>query len=118
MSKIETAVRAAIVKGTVEAVANPQTAAEQKDVTIIASKVLNEVAPLVAHATNSEPWWKSRVTLGALLAAIAGVLGIFGVSFGVEDQSKVLDLIIALVPVIGAALTLYGRWVAKKPLGS
>lgn len=114
---IQDTVRDAIVKGAFAAAASPQTTTEGKDVSIITSKVLTEVAPIVAHATNSEPWWQSRVTWGALLAALAGVLGVLGYSFPAEVQGKIIDLIIALLPLIGGLTALYGRWVAKKPIG-
>lgn len=117
MTTVQTAVRDAIVKGAVKAADEFSTNTTKSDVGVITSKVMSEVAPIVANATNSEPWYRSRVTLGALLAAIAGVLGIFGFSLAPEDQSKILDLIVAIGPVVGGALALYGRWVAKKPLG-
>lgn len=117
MSNIDTAVRSAIVRGVVEAASSPLTATEGKDINIVTSKVLTEVAPIVAHVTNSEPWYQSRVTLGAILAASAGVLGVFGYAFPSELQGKVIDLVVALAPVIGGGLALYGRWVAKKPIG-
>lgn len=117
MTNVQTAVRDAIVKGAVKAADEFSTNTTKSDVGVITSKVLSEVGPIVANATNSEPWYRSRVTLGALLAAVAGVLGIFGFSLAPEDQSKILDLIVAIGPVVGGALALYGRWVAKKPLG-
>lgn len=118
MTTVQNAVREAIVKGAVKAADEFSTNTTKSDVGVITSKVLGEVEPIVAHATNNEPWWQSRVTLGALLAAIAGVLGIFGFSLAPEDQSKILDLIVAIGPVVGGAIALYGRWFAKKPLGS
>lgn len=81
-------------------------------------QIAKEVSAVVINQTNNEPWYQSRVTLGAILAALAGILGLFGWAFPTEVQGKVIDLIIALGPVIGGALALYGRWAAKKPLGS
>jgi hypothetical protein len=118
MPTVESAVRNAIVKGVTRAAIDPLLSTEQSDVGAVTSKVLTEVAPIVAHATNSEPWYQSRVTLGALLAAIAGILGLFGYAFPEEVQGKVIDLVLASTPLIGAALTLYGRWFAKRPLGN
>lgn len=117
MPTVESVVRDAIVKGVSKAAADPHVSTESADIGKVTSKVLTEVAPIVAHATNSEPWYKSRVTLGAILAAAAGVLGVFGYAFPSEVQGKIIDLVISLGPVIGGALTLYGRWVAKKPIG-
>lgn len=115
--RIKETVRDAIMKGAFEAAKSPMTATQGSDVQVITSKVLTEVAPIVAHATNNEPWYASRVTWGALLAAVSGVLGILGYSFPAEMQGKIIDLIIALLPIIGGLTALYGRWVAKKPIG-
>lgn len=115
--RIKETVRDAIVKGAFEAAKSPDTATQGSDVNVITSKVLTEVAPIVAHATNNEPWYQSRVTLGAILAALAGILSIFGYAFPAEMQGKVIDLVLASAPLIGGALALYGRWVAKKPIG-
>ncbi len=117
MADIQNVVRSAIVAGVSAAAASPSTNATPSDTAAIASRVAHEVIPVVTHATNSEPWYQSRVTLGAFLAAASGLAGIFGYSFGTDEQAKVVDLIISLGPVIGAALALYGRWAAKKPLG-
>lgn len=117
MSKIENAVREAITKGVVNAALDPLTSTETKDAPIVASNVLTQIGPVVSHLSNSEPWYQSRVTLGSLLAAIAGVVGLFGYAFPEELQGKVIDTIITLGPIIGAGIALYGRWAAKKPLG-
>lgn len=79
--------------------------------------VVKEVAAVVVNQTNNEPWWQSRVTWGAIIAAIAGILGIFGYTLPSELQGRILEGIIAAGPLISAAIVLYGRWVAQKPLG-
>lgn len=116
---VKDAVRDAVMK----AVRLPTNDAPSGQAGQIAAQTLQQPAveklvAVVEHATNNEPWYQSRVTLGALLAAIAGVLGIFGWAFPAEMQGKVIDLIIALAPLIGGALALYGRWAAKKPIGA
>jgi hypothetical protein len=80
--------------------------------------ISDNVAQVVKHVTNQEPWYRSRVTLGALLAAAAGLAGALGYAFPEEMQGKVLDIVIAAGPIIGAMIALYGRWVATKPLGA
>lgn len=107
--------RSAVTAAVKEAVSNPEVPAQPNAVRPIVNAVLE--SPEVQHATNVEPWYQSRVTLGAILAAAAGVLGVFGYAFPSEVQGKVIELIIALGPVIGGALALYGRWVAKRPIG-
>lgn len=117
-NKLQNVLLDGIVAGVKTAVHSESTAAQPRDTKEIVEAVQEKVAPIVAHATNNEPWWQSRVTLGAILTAVAGVVGIFGYAFPAEVQGKVIDAVIALAPLVGAAITLYGRWVAKKPLGS
>ncbi|APG91167.1 hypothetical protein [Sinorhizobium americanum] len=106
-----------IIGAVVSAVANPAVPAQPGAVSPIAEAVTKKIAPEIIAATNNEPWWQSRVTLGAILAAAAGVLGLFGYAFPAEVQGKMIELIIALGPVIGAGIALYGRWAARKPIG-
>ncbi|MFD2142292.1 hypothetical protein [Ancylobacter oerskovii] len=108
----------AIAAATHRAVAQTASGLGGTEASVIAKEVAKETAAVVVNQTNNEPWYQSRVTLGAILAALAGILGLFGWAFPAEMQGKVIDLIVALGPVIGAALALYGRWAAKKPLGS
>ncbi|MDX0572192.1 hypothetical protein GOD68_18360 [Sinorhizobium medicae] len=111
--KLENKIAAAVIA----AVGDPATPAQPAAAGPIINAVTAKIAPEIIAATNNEPWWQSRVTLGAILAAAAGVLGIFGYAFPAEVQGKVIELIIALGPVIGGAIALYGRWAARKPIG-
>lgn len=111
--KLETKIASAVIN----AIGDPDVPAQPAAAAPIIDAVTNKIAPEIIAATNNEPWYQSRVTLGAILAAAAGVLGIFGYAFPAEVQGKVIDLIIALGPVIGGGIALYGRWVAKRPIG-
>ena len=84
----------------------------------IIDQVIDKVAPVVLNQTNNEPWYQSRVTIGALLAVLSGLLGAFGYALPDELRGQILEIVIAAGPVIGGAVALYGRWVAKKPIGS
>ncbi|AWM23459.1 hypothetical protein [Sinorhizobium fredii] len=106
-----------IIGAVVSAVGNPAVPAQPGAVSPIVDAVTSKILPEIISATNNEPWYRSRVTLGAILAAAAGVLGMFGYAFPADVQGKVIDLIIALGPVIGGAIALYGRWAARKPIG-
>ncbi len=79
---------------------------------------LQEVADAVAHATNGEPWYRSRVTWGALVAGGASLAGAFGLTLGQEDREVLAGGLAAAGGLVGAALTLYGRWKARRPLGT
>ncbi|CCE94658.1 hypothetical transmembrane protein [Sinorhizobium fredii HH103] len=106
-----------ITGAVIAAIGDPTVPAESAAAAPIINAVVTRIAPEIINATNSEPWYRSRVTLGAILAAAAGVLGMFGYAFPADVQGKVIELIIALGPVIGGAIALYGRWAARKPIG-
>jgi hypothetical protein len=84
-------------------------------------EIAEAVHPVIAHATNNEPWYQSRVTLGSIAVLVAMAAGGLGYSIEPETQGKVIDAIIQVAPLVvaalGGAFSLYGRWVAKKPIG-
>ena len=73
--------------------------------------------PEIKFETNTEPWYQSRVTIGAILSSIAGVLAILGVSVTPEGISALTGAILGLGAFVGGCITLYGRWKARVPLG-
>lgn len=79
--------------------------------------IVDAVTPIVANATNNEPWFQSRVTIGAIVSIAVPALGALGVSADVVDADQLTALLVALGSLIGGAITLYGRWKARKPLG-
>lgn len=86
----------------------------------LAASVAKEVEPIIAHATNQEPWYQSRVTWGALISIASGALALTGASSGLisaEDMALFTEAGLAVGTVLGGGLTLYGRWRAKKPIG-
>lgn len=117
-SKLERAITSAVIAGVQVAAANPETSTTRRDVPTISNDVINAVAPIVAHATNTEPWYQSRVTWGAVASIALPLLGLAGVGSDVIDADTIVTLGLALGTVAGGVLTLYGRWKAKKPLGS
>ena len=107
------------------AVQKDSTPAEAGSIQPIANEVIKRVTPLVLHATGNEPWYQSRVTLGAIAAVIAGILGMAGYSFDVEDQrfwvenvSQIAQLASSVIAIGAGVVAWYGRWRARKPLGS
>jgi hypothetical protein len=79
---------------------------------------LREAADHLAHATNHEPWYQSRVTWGAVVAGAASVASAFGMVLGPDDRDLLVGVLTAAGGLFGAALTLYGRWIARRPLGA
>lgn len=133
MSKIDLgkAVAVAIAAGAAQAAADPGNKMTTGEVPAVVKAAQEAAKPVVAeaqakidHLTNQEPWYRSRVTLGALAAMAAGVAGLAGFSFSAEDQAfavdtavKAIELGSAAMALIGGAVAWYGRWRAKKPLG-
>ncbi|MCX5493092.1 hypothetical protein OSH11_00080 [Kaistia dalseonensis] len=110
------------VSGAVDRVAdrndNPLTAQAAPEV---AKAIVAEVTrdPAVLHAVNGEPWYASRVTWGAIIAAFAPLLGLLlGHAVDAGEQAAIGEIATAAGTLIGAGLALYGRWVARAPLGS
>ncbi len=82
----------------------------------IAEAVIKEVGPDILSATNNEPWFASRVTLGAIASLVGGSYSLVLDFF--DGTLPTPESLTAQVAVIGgAALTLYGRWAARRPLG-
>ena len=60
----------------------------------------------------------SKTFWGAILAVIAGVLGIFGYVFTPEDQAVLIGFGTAVSGIIFNIFAIYGRIVASKKIGS
>lgn len=85
----------------------------------VAKAVAREVAPIVVNASNSEPWYQSRVILGALVAVIASVAGAAGIVIDEQTRTDIVTLVPVIISTAGALYALYGRifGASKKPLG-
>ncbi len=126
MSKIDAVVSAlqpAIAAAAMQAMRDSP-ALDAGDAAQITHDVTKEVAAVVINQTNQEPWYQSNVTLAAIVAALAGLLGMFGFTMSVEDQafwvanlSQAIQLGTAVAAFGAGVWAWYGRWRAKKPLG-
>lgn len=96
-------------------IASPQTTVTQAEAPVVRQEVADAVAPVVEHLTNNEPWYRSRVTIGALTSIVSGIFMLFGVALDVETIAVLVSTALA---VIGGFVSLYGRWKATKPLGA
>lgn len=83
---------------------------------VAADKAAEAAAPVLVNATNNEPWYQSRVTLGSGFVVLTSVGTIGGMLSGAVEFD-VAVLAANLATILGAAFALYGRWKAKKPLG-
>lgn len=98
-------------------VAKPEVNADLSAVPAIV-KALGPVIDAVMHSTNNEPFYQSRVFWGSIIALVAAVLGAFGVAFPSDLQGQVLTAVMAALALVGPLVALYGRFKAKKPIGS
>ena len=102
-----------------ETVKKPSVPVEKQDERAVAQAVTEKIAPIVVNASNSEPFWKSRIFLG-LATAILGFIGSkLGLVINDSDVTEIINIGAAIVEAAGLAYAWYGRVVGstKKPLG-
>lgn len=94
------------------------------DVPEAVDAVVQRLEPTLSGLINAEPWYRSRVTWGAIIAGVGGLAGIAGYTLDAEDQRVLVDSAVATVGVISAAASVvgslvawWGRWRAKRPIG-
>lgn len=116
MTNLKNAVAAAVITGVSSAVANPATAATGEDREVITRAVLNQVEPIIMNATNQEPFYQSKVTIGAVVTLIAATYGL-GLDFTDGIPPSVDSLSAQLGTIAGAVTVLYGRWISNRPIG-
>ncbi|GAB4072805.1 hypothetical protein KHC28_00820 [Ancylobacter sonchi] len=107
----------AIAAATHQAVAQTASGLGGADTAVIAKEVARAATDTIINQTNNEPWYLSRVTLGALLALVGGIYSL-GLDFADGAPPSVDSLTSQLTAIVGAGTVLYGRWVARKPLGA
>lgn len=83
----------------------------------VAEAVAKQIAPRMAHEANAEPWYQSRVTWGALVSIGTGIAALAGYTLSAADLEQIIVIGTAAGTAIGGVLTLWGRWIAKKPIG-
>lgn len=111
------AITAIIASGVRSVAVNPGTALSTAEAGPVAKAITEQVLPGLQHATNTEPWYQSRVTWGAIVSIGTGLLGAVGVATDWIDPDQVIALGLGLGSVVGGLVTLYGRWKARKPIG-
>lgn len=123
MAKLNPAIAAAVATAITAASANPAVPLSLSPTAqeMVSTAVVDKLAadPVVLNETNSEPWYQSRVTIGALVALVTPLASLLlKQQIDADAQRQVVDLIVAAGPVIGAAIALWGRWGrAKAPVG-
>jgi hypothetical protein len=101
---------------------SPHLSLDKKDVTavkeVIVKEVNNEVEARDKFATNNEPAYKSPVTIGSFgsfMIAVGNLWTIF--SDGSLGQDEINGAAMWGSVVLGSLFALWGRWMAKRPLG-
>jgi len=88
------------------------------DVKPIIEKVAREeIAPVIEHLTNNEPFYRSRVWWGSVGSILGGAATIItmaanGVPLSLETYGPPVGAI------WGGATALWGRYAARKPIGA
>jgi len=54
-------------------------------------------------------WYQSKAVWGGLIAVAAAIAGAFGYAVSPEDQSSLVDAIVAIGGGVGGVLAVYGR---------
>jgi hypothetical protein len=62
--------------------------------------------------TENKPWWQSRTIIGALTVVLASVLG----GGNAVLQQELTDLVLNAVALLGAVMSIYGRFFATSKL--
>ncbi len=116
MADISTVVQQKVSSAVVSTIAKPEVDANMTAASEIVEAVVNNILPTILNATNSEPWYQSRILWGQFVVILGIVLGLFGVTISAGVQTLIVTLGVSLV---GAGITIYGRIrAAKKPIGS
>ena len=96
---------------------SPSLSLTAADVPAAAEVVTRHILPTLEHLNNGESWYRSRVTWGAVISAVAPLLPLLGMGADWFDPTLGAALLAATGSAVGAACTLYGRWRATRPIG-
>ena len=66
---------------------------------------------------DTKPWYASKGVWGGIIAAVAGLAGMFGYAISDADVSSLTEVATGLVAAIGGAVSVIGRIVATKRVG-
>lgn len=85
----------------------------------IAPKAAEQVQKIETNATNSEPWYKSRVIWGAGVSLAMTLLQLAGVQLDMVRADEIVSVGLQTVAAVSALFALYGRIFGArlKPLG-
>jgi len=101
----------------------PNTSLQPVDVTAVTNAVTTavkqEVNPILVNATNSEPFYQSRIFWGTVVSIGVPLAGAALPWLNLIPQDQLTNVLVAGGAAAGGLFTLWGRFgSAKKPLGS
>ena len=115
MSEVFDGLRRKIETATLHIASRDDTKMNYADATKVSQALVKEVIPDILHATNNEPWYASKVTLGAVATLIGGSYALV-MDFADGTMPTGDSFTGQVVAIACAALALYGRWAARKPV--
>ena len=125
MAPLETIV-GQVFSRTLDTLLKPTTPVNNSQAQEVAEKVTAAVKPVLENATNSEPFYRSRIYIGLIVAGLGAIAQHFGVSVSGSDIElitasipELMQAIGSLAEVLGLLYAAYGRIVgsSKAPLG-
>ena len=113
--------KSVLIKGIAESILSSAIEKKLKKDAVLATPQAVQVAaeaaaPVLIHATNNEPWYQSRVTLGSGFVVLTSI-GTIGAMMTGTIPFNVEMLAANIATILGSGFALYGRYAAKKPLG-
>lgn len=108
-----------IFQRTVETLTKPSVPVDDSVAPEVAKKVTQAIKPVVENATNSEPWYKSRIYIGLIISGIGVVGSRFGINIPGTEIDGIVTIVLQVMEVAGLIFATYGRLVgaSKPPLG-
>lgn len=115
-----------IFNRTLDTLLDPNVPVKNSEAPLVAKRVEQAIKPVVVNATNSEPWYRSRIYIGLIAAGLGAIAQHFGVQISGSDIQlvtnsipEVVQAVGTIAEAIGLLYALYGRAVGsfKKPLG-
>lgn len=65
---------------------------------------------------TAKPWYQSKTIIGSFVAVGSGVAAAFGIALTPDDQTAIVDVVVAVGASVGGLLAIYGRVKAKQTL--
>ncbi|KAA0971068.1 hypothetical protein FPY71_11525 [Aureimonas fodinaquatilis] len=118
MNRLKSGLISGILAGLNAAAASPSVAMDANAVPAVQAAVERAIEPIIANEANAEPWFRSRVTWGAIVSVAVPALSALGVATEWLQADELVALLTATGATAGGALTLYGRWRAKRTIGA